>query len=74
MLFWMPFFGGAVTNADQSFLQSPFRSGITIEDYQLDPLVRAIEMARVNLLIADECRSGKNNRSGFGGSRVVGAS
>ena len=45
---------GAVTNADRSFLQSPFRSGITIEDYQLDPLVRAVEMARVNLLIADD--------------------
>lgn len=35
---------GAVTNADRSFLQAPFRSGITIEDYQLDPLVRAIDM------------------------------
>lgn len=45
---------GAITNADRSFLQSPFRSGITIEDYQLDPLVRAVEMARVNLLIADD--------------------
>ena len=31
---------GAVTNADRSFLQAPFRSGITIEDYQLDPLVQ----------------------------------
>src|SRR5581483_6972029 len=45
---------GAVTNADRSFLQAPFRSGITIEDYQLDPLVRSIDMARVNLLIADD--------------------
>lgn len=37
---------GAATNADRGFLQAPFRSGITIEDYQLDPLVRAIEMTR----------------------------
>ena len=35
-------------------IQSPFRSGIDIEDYQLDPVVRAIQMPRVNLLIADE--------------------
>src|SRR5436190_16359656 len=45
---------GAATNADRSFLQSPFRSGASIESYQLDPVVRAIDMARVNLLIADD--------------------
>lgn len=56
---------GAVTNADRSFLQSPFRSGITIEDYQLDPLVRAIEMARVNLLIADDVGLGKTIEAGL---------
>src|ERR1700735_3351496 len=32
---------GAVTSADHRSLQAPFRSGITIEDYQLEPLVRA---------------------------------
>lgn len=56
---------GAVTNADHSFLQSPFRSGITIEDYQLDPLVRAVEMARVNLLIADDVGLGKTIEAGL---------
>lgn len=56
---------GAVTNADRSFLQSPFRSGITIEVYQLDPLVRAIEMARVNLLIADDVGLGKTIEAGL---------
>lgn len=56
---------GAVTNADRSFLQAPFRSGITIEDYQLDPLVRAIEMARVNLLIADDVGLGKTIEAGL---------
>lgn len=43
---------GAVTHADRALLQAPFRSGITIEEYQLEPLVRAIEMARTSLLIA----------------------
>lgn len=35
---------GAVLSADMRALQAPFRSGIDIEDYQLDPLVRAIQM------------------------------
>jgi hypothetical protein len=56
---------GAVTNADRNFLQSPFRSGITIEDYQLDPLVRAIDMSRVNLLIADDVGLGKTIEAGL---------
>jgi superfamily II DNA or RNA helicase len=56
---------GATTNADRSFLQAPFRSGISIEDYQLDPLVRAIDMARVNLLIADDVGLGKTIEAGL---------
>ena len=56
---------GAVTSADRSFLQAPFRSGISIEDYQLDPLVRAIDMARVNLLIADDVGLGKTIEAGL---------
>lgn len=32
----------AISSADIRSLQAPFRSGITIEDYQLDPLVRAV--------------------------------
>ena len=45
---------GAASTADVKNIQSPFRSGIEIEDYQLDPVVRAIQMPRVNLLIADD--------------------
>src|SRR4051794_28095786 len=36
---------GAVTSADSHALQAPFRSGIVIEDYQLEPVVRALRMA-----------------------------
>ena len=50
---------GAASTADVRSIQSPFRSGIDIEDYQLDPVVRAIQMPRVNLLIADDVGLGK---------------
>jgi len=56
---------GAVTSADVQALQSPFRSGITIEDYQLDPLVRAIQMPRVKLLLADDVGLGKTIEAGL---------
>jgi SNF2 family DNA or RNA helicase len=56
---------GAATNADRGFLQAPFRSGVTIETFQLDPLVRAIDMARVNLLIADDVGLGKTIEAGL---------
>lgn len=56
---------GAIASADVRALQSPFRSGITIEDYQLDPLVRAIQMPRVNLLIADDVGLGKTIEAGL---------
>jgi hypothetical protein len=50
---------GAVSSADDRVLQSPFRSGIEIEEYQLDPVVRALRMPRVNLLVADDVGLGK---------------
>ena len=56
---------GAATNADRGFLQAPFRSGVSIEDFQLDPLVRAIHMARANLLIADDVGLGKTIEAGL---------
>ena len=56
---------GAVASADVSLLQAPFRSGIEIEDYQLDPLVRAVQMPRVNLLIADDVGMGKTVEAGL---------
>jgi ERCC4-related helicase len=56
---------GAATDADRSFLQAPFRSGVEILDFQLDPLVRAIDMARVNLLIADDVGLGKTIEAGL---------
>lgn len=56
---------GAVVSADSRALQSPFRSGIDIEYYQLDPVVRAIQMPRVNLLVADDTGLGKTIEAGL---------
>jgi len=56
---------GSVVSADSRAIQSPFRSGIDIEDYQLDPVVRAIQMPRVNLLVADDTGLGKTIEAGL---------
>jgi SNF2 family DNA or RNA helicase len=56
---------GSVSSADDKALQAPFRSGIEVDDYQLDPVVRALSMPRVNLLIADDVGLGKTIEAGL---------
>jgi SNF2 family DNA or RNA helicase len=62
---------GAASTADPKNIQSPFRSGIDIEDYQLDPVVRAIQMPRVSLLIADDVGLGKTIEAGMTASELI---
>lgn len=62
---------GAIASADLKSLQSPFRSGVTIEDYQLDPVVRALQMPRVNLLIADDVGLGKTIEAGLVAQELI---
>src|SRR3990172_9444868 len=56
---------GAIAQADTGSLRAPFRRGVDIGDYQLDPLSRAIQMPRVNLLIADDVGLGKTIEAGL---------
>ena len=46
-------------------VSSPLHSGIRVEDYQLVPLLRALQMPRVNLLIADDVGLGKTVEAGL---------
>lgn len=62
---------GAASTADIRNVQSPFHSGINIEDYQLDPVVRAIQIPRVNLLIADDVRLGKTIEAGLVAQEMI---
>jgi superfamily II DNA or RNA helicase len=55
----------AVTSAETAMLQAPFRSGIAIEDYQLEPVARAVESPSVNLLLADDVGLGKTIEAGL---------
>ena len=56
---------GAISSADRRSLQAPFRSGIELEDYQLDPLARCLRMPRANLLLADDVGLGKTIEAGL---------
>ena len=56
---------GAASSADVRAIQAPFRSGIELEDYQLDPVALAIQMPRANLLIADDVGLGKTIEAGL---------
>ena len=54
-----------VTATDPKLFQAPYRAGIEVKAYQLEPLRLALGMPRVNLFVADDVGLGKTIEAGL---------
>ncbi len=54
-----------VTSTRPELFQAPWRAGIEVKAYQLEPLRKALKLPRVNLFIADDVGLGKTIEAGL---------
>ena len=54
-----------VTATDANLFQAPFRAGIRIDAYQMEPLRKALRLPRVNRFIASDTGLGKTIEAGL---------
>lgn len=66
-----PFIGNTDGTASPAIVTAPLFGAIQAEDFQLVPLVRALQMPRVSLLLADDVGLGKSIEAGLVLSELI---